>query len=85
MSRSPLFTHDLPTSPPPEVLDEIDRAWERAQALVDFDLHFEIDAGRPHRAVASLRRPDGTLERLLRPSEALAMACGDPVEVLLPV
>ncbi len=85
MSRSPLFTHDPPAGPPPEVQAEVVGAWERAQALVDFDLHFEIDAMRPYRAVAELRRPDGTLERRLRPSEALAMACGDPVEVLLPV
>ena len=83
MSRSPLFTHDLPAGPPPEVLDEIGAAWERAQALVDFDLHFEIDAARPRRAFGELRRSDGTLERRLTASEALAIACGDPVEPLL--
>jgi hypothetical protein len=83
MSRSPLFTHDLPAGPPPEVLDEIDEAWERAQALVDFDLHFEIDAARPYRAYAELRRPDGTLERRLTATEAVAIACGDAVEPLL--
>jgi hypothetical protein len=83
MSRSPLFTHDLPAGPPPEVLGEIDAAWERAQALVDFELCFEIDASRPHRAYGELRRPDGTLERRLTASEAVAIACGDPVEPLL--
>ena len=31
MTRS----HQLPAGPPPEVMDEIDAAWERAQALVD--------------------------------------------------
>jgi hypothetical protein len=31
MTRS----HKLPAGPPPEVLDEIDAAWERAQAPVD--------------------------------------------------
>jgi hypothetical protein len=85
MSRSPLFTHDLPAGPPPEVLEEIDAAWERAQALVEFELCFEIDASRPHRAYAELRLPDGKLERRLTAAEAVAIACGDPVEALLAV
>jgi hypothetical protein len=82
MSRSPLFTHDLPAGPPPEVLDEIDAAWERAQALVDIELHFEVDTARPHRAHGELRRSDGTLERRLTATEAVAIACGDPVELV---
>ncbi len=79
MLRFPRFTPDLPAGPPPEVLEEIDAAWERAQALVGFELHFEIDPERPHHAFGELRRSDGTLERRLTASQALAIACGDPV------
>jgi len=79
MLRFPRFTPDLPTGPPPEVLEEIDAAWERAQALVGFELHFEIDPEWPHKAFGELRRSDGTLECRLTASQALAIACGDPV------
>jgi hypothetical protein len=34
MSRSHNDTHELIDGPPPEVLSEIEAAWERAQALV---------------------------------------------------
>jgi hypothetical protein len=80
MSRSHDSTLDLASGPPPEVLDEIDAAWERAQALLDgeLELHFEADH-TAHRAFGELRRPDGTLERELTATEALAIACGDPV------
>ena len=75
MTRS----HPLPPGPPPEVLDEIDAAWERAQAVVAgaYELHF--DHGRfSSRIRAELRASDGTPVRILTPSEALALACGDP-------
>jgi hypothetical protein len=86
MSRSPLFTPDLPPGPPPEVLDEIGAAWERAQALVELELHFEIDTTRPRRAFGEVRRADGTLERRLTATEAVAIACGDhPVDMLAPL
>jgi hypothetical protein len=80
MSRSHDSTPGLPAGPPPEVLDEIDAAWERAQGLLDgdFELHFEADHVS-HRAFGELRRADGTLERELTATEALAIACGDPV------
>jgi hypothetical protein len=82
MSRSHLYDFDLPAGPPPEVLDEIDAAWERAQEPVngDLELHFEADE-LLHRAFARLRRPDGTVEQRLTATEALAIACGDPVEL----
>jgi hypothetical protein len=82
MSRSHHSDLDLLAGPPPEVLDEIDAAWERAQELVDgeFALHFEADA-LLHRAFAELRRPDGTVEHRLTATEALAIACGDLVEL----
>lgn len=76
MTRS----HHLPEGPPPEVLQEIDLAWERAQAPVEgiFSLHFEADADS-HRARGELRWPDGTVVSRLTASEALALACGDPI------
>ena len=57
---------DLPAGPPPEVLDEIDAAWERAQALVDggYELHFERDrATAPRLGRAALARRDARRAR----------------------
>ncbi len=78
MTRSHHFA--LRAGPPPEVLDEIGAAWERAQVPVDgvHELHFGSDPVL-RRAWAELRRPDGTPELRLTASEALALACGDPV------
>ncbi len=85
MTRSSRSVLDLPEGPPPEVLGEIDAAWERAQALVEgsLELHFGADA-LLHRAFGELRRRDGALELRLSASEALAIACGDPVELRMP-
>ena len=76
MTRS----HQLPSGPPPEVLDEIGLAWERAQAPVEgaYALHFEHDPAQ-RRAWGELRWPDGTPVRMLTAAEALALACGDAV------
>ena len=51
--------HVLPAGPPPEVLDEIDAAWERAQAPVDgvYELHFESHPGRAPRLGRAARGP----------------------------
>ena len=70
----------LPAGPPPEVQDEIDAAWERAQALVDgaYELHFASDPAL-RRAWGELTWPDGTPALRLTAAEALAIACGDPV------
>ena len=80
MSRSPLFTSDLPPGPPPEVLDEIGQAWERAQALVEgaYELHFEHDR-ELRRAWGELHLPGGLPVLRLSATDALAIACGDPV------
>jgi hypothetical protein len=69
--------------PPPEVLDEVDAAWERAQELrVDGpQLHFEVDL--LHRVWGELRHDAGSLERRLSASEALAIACGSREPALL--
>lgn len=77
MSRSQL-SPDLPSGPPPEVLDEVALAWERAQEpfpeALRLDFGSEPGSGR---AWGELRLVDGTLVELLSASEALAIACGD--------
>ena len=72
----------LPAGPPPEVLEEIGAAWERAQVLLDgaYELHFAADHAL-RRAWGELRPPDGTAALRLSASEALAIACGDPVAI----
>jgi hypothetical protein len=78
MPRFRSTTHDLPAGPPPEVLQQIDVAWERARELFESDLqlHFEVDTATG-RVWAELRCSDGSLVELLSASEALALACGD--------
>ena len=78
MPRFPATTHDLPAGPPPEVLQQIDVAWERARELFesDLELHFEVDALIGH-VWAELRSADGSVLERLTASEALAIACGD--------
>jgi hypothetical protein len=77
MSRFRPTNYDLPAGPPPEVLQQIDVAWERARELFDSDLelHFEVDA-EIGRVWAELRASDGSLLERLSASEALALACG---------
>jgi hypothetical protein len=77
MSRSHHDSLELAAGPPPEVLLEIDAAWERAQVLVEsgLEIHFDADHVR-HRAFASTRRADGTRRRLSS-REAVLTACGD--------
>jgi hypothetical protein len=76
MTRS----HPPRHGPPPEVLAEIDAAWERAQAPLEggYELHFESNRATG-RAWGELRWPDGTPVLRVSASEALALACGDPV------
>jgi hypothetical protein len=73
---------DLSAGPPPEVLEEIAVAWERAQEpLPDgLDLHF---ASEPTlgRAWGELRL-DGELVTSIPASEAIAIACGDAMMAL---
>jgi hypothetical protein len=77
MPRFRPTTLDLPAGPPPEVLQQIDVAWERARELFDsaLELHFEVDA-EVGRVWAELRAADGSLVERLSASEALALACG---------
>jgi len=77
MSRSCL-PHDFLPGPPPEVLDEVAAAWERAQELLVDDLELAF-ASEPAlgRAWAELRLADGTVVERLSACEAVAIACGD--------
>ncbi len=80
MPRFRATTDDLAAGPPPEVLAQIDVAWERARDLYASDraLHFEVDDVLGH-VWAELRDADGTVTDRLTASEALAFACGDAV------
>ena len=83
MPRFRPTTHDLPAGPPPEVLQQIDVAWERARELFDseLELHFEVDAAEGL-VWAELRCSDGTLVERLSASEAVALGCGDAAHAL---
>jgi hypothetical protein len=74
---------ESPAGPPPEVLAQIDAAWERAQELftTDLELHFEVDRSWG-RVWAELRNPDGSVAETLSASEAVAIACGDSTAAL---
>ena len=78
MSRSRLLTHDLPAGPPPEVLDEVAAAWERAQRPLSDDLVIDF-CSEPvlARAWGRLTTHGGDVVAPLSASEALAIACGD--------
>ena len=75
---------DVSAGPPPEVLAEIDAAWERAQDFfaTDLVLHFEVDRNWGQ-VWAELRNPDGSVAETLSASEAVALACGDASAPLL--
>ena len=75
---------DATAGPPPEVLAEIDAAWERAQELFNgeaLELHFEVDRSWG-RVWAELRTADGTVAETLSATEAVAIACGSPSAML---
>ena len=83
MHRSHATVHDLLSGPPPEVLAEVDAAWERAQDLFADELELSFDLDKlTRRVTGSLRIPAGgpVWERLTA-TETLAIACGD-VELL---
>jgi hypothetical protein len=70
--------------PPPEALDEVYAAWERAQEplLDSMELAFASEPALG-RAWGELRMPDGKRVASLSAREALAICCGDAV--MLPV
>lgn len=80
-ARSARFPHpiDMLVGPPPEVLDEVAEAWERAAGLAEeLDVVLDADSGR----VRGVRRGADGAPELLSALELLAAACGDPVETL---
>jgi hypothetical protein len=83
MSRSHLMDEVL-AGPPPEALDEVYAAWERAQVplLDSLELAFASESALG-RAWGELRLPDGTCVATLAACEAVAIACGDAA--MLPV
>jgi hypothetical protein len=67
----------IPATPPPEVLDELDAAWERAVELAaqNLELHFARDeaSGRP---IVELRTLSGELVRTITAAQALQIIAG---------
>ena len=67
----------IPASPPPEVLAEVDAAWERAAELAaqNRELHFTRDevSGR---TVIEVRTLDGEVLRTIPPSKMLDVMSG---------
>jgi hypothetical protein len=83
LSKMPLMSRSHPmdevlAGPPPEALDEVYAAWERAQVplLDSLELTFASEPALG-RAWGELRTPDGTCIASLRACEAIALACGD--------
>ncbi len=69
----------IPDVPPPEVMAEVDAAWERSAGFCADDLELRMRVGRiSGRVSGELRCEDVVLERL-SPSQILAVACGDPL------
>ena len=67
----------IPASPPPEVLAEVDAAWERAAQLATQgrQLHFSADEDTG-RVIIEVRTIDGELLRTIPPSRALDIMSG---------
>jgi FlaG protein len=70
----------LPPSPPPEVLDEVAAARDRAAELAasNRELHFSVDEDSK-RVVVQVRDLAGNVIRTIPPSEALEVMAGAPV------
>ena len=68
---------DFPSGPPPEVLEEIALAWERAQEPLPDSLELcFVSEPALGRAWGELRL-DGDVVTSIPASEAIAIACGD--------
>ena len=77
MPRFRATTEDLQAAPPPEVLQQIGVAWERARELFDSEIQLHFRVNEEIGSVwAELRAADGTVVERLSASEALALACG---------
>ena len=67
----------IPVSPPPEVLAEVDAAWERAAELAaqNRELHFKHDE-KSGRTIIEVRTLDGEVLRTIPPSKMLDVMSG---------
>jgi hypothetical protein len=67
----------LPATPPPEVLAEVDAAWERANELAaaNRELHFRRDEATG-RTIIEVRTLDGEVLRTIPPSRVLDVMAG---------
>jgi hypothetical protein len=67
----------IPASPPPEVLAEVDAAWERGAQLAaeNRELHFERDEASG-RTIIQVRTLDGEVLRTIPPADALDVIAG---------
>ena len=73
------FSADVPAAPPPEVMAEVDAAWQRSADFGGDDLGVHLRVGKiTGRVSGELRCEDAVLARLA-PSQLLALACGDPL------
>jgi FlaG protein len=70
----------LPPSPPPEVLDEVAAARDRAAELAanNRELHFSTDE-ESGRVIVQVRDLEGNVIRTIPPSGALAVLAGEQV------
>jgi uncharacterized FlaG/YvyC family protein len=68
---------DVPATPPPDALREVDRAAQRADELWrdQRELHFEMDEDS-NRVIVQVRDLDGRVIRTIPPSEALDVLSG---------
>jgi hypothetical protein len=67
----------IPASPPPEVLAEVDAAWERGGQLADAnrELHFRRDE-QSGRTIIEVRTLDGQVLRTIPPSRMFDVMSG---------
>jgi hypothetical protein len=68
----------VPATPPREVLDEVDKAGERADKMAagNRELHFEMDE-KSKRVIIQVKDLDGKVIRTIPPSEALSVMSGE--------
>ena len=66
----------IPASPPPEVLAEVDVAWENAKSLSEQnrELHFARDEASG-RMIIEVRTLNGEILKTIPPSKALEVLC----------
>jgi hypothetical protein len=78
MRFRPASADALPASPPPEVLAEVDAAWQRAAELAERnrELHFSLD-GQTGRVAIEVRTLAGEVLETITPSRSLEIMCGE--------